>query len=301
MTYPTISIVIPTYNREQVLIETIESLLIQEKLIEEILIIDQTNKHSDDVDWKLRSWNGCGRIKWIRLQKPSIPAAMNRGLVEASSDIVLFLDDDIIPDDRLVRAHLDVYSTIEDIVAVVGKIVQPEDKMVWSGFCFDSDIACYVKNVMAGNLSVNREKAIAIGGFDENFIGAAFNFETEFAERLILSNGNIRYEPKAGIKHLRTRTGGVRAHGDFSKTILPLHSVGAYYYFLRSPNLNIPEKTTRCVTRITRSIYTKHHLKNPWYIPATIIAEFSGFLYAIFLFLKGAKLIKNNLRGEQKC
>ncbi len=52
-------------------------------------------------------------------------------------------------------------------------------------FRFNSSHPCYVRNCMSGNLSVRREEALTIGGFDENFnLTVAFRYETDFARRI---------------------------------------------------------------------------------------------------------------------
>ena len=93
-----ISIVIPTYRRDSVLIATIKHLLDLDQTPAEILVLDQTEKHQEAVENTLRDWEMAGAIKLIRLAEPSIPRAMNRGLCEARQDIVLFVDDDIVPE-----------------------------------------------------------------------------------------------------------------------------------------------------------------------------------------------------------
>src|SRR5437868_3122650 len=74
-------------------------------------------------------------------------------------------------------------------------------------FPFNSAIPAQVANVMAGNLSVRREMALAVGGFDENFVGVAYRFETEFCRRLLRAGGRVLFQPAASIHHLRTPTG----------------------------------------------------------------------------------------------
>jgi GT2 family glycosyltransferase len=297
-----LSILIPTYKREQVLLDTIHSLFKQKTFIKEILVLDQTPKHLDGTEKQLRLWFQEGLINWLHIDKPLIPRVLNIGLLKASSEVVLCLDDDILPSEDLVKRHLEAYEGHGEIWAVVGKIIQPEKKLryvegksygTWLDFPFDSTERKIVHNVMAGNLSVRRDKAIEIGGFDENFIGVAFRFETEFAERLEAHGGNVLFEPKAVINHLRHKTGGIRSIGAASsKTILPFYAVGAYYYFFRS--IKIKSKIRACSKRFIRSVCTRHHLYNPWWIPVTLIAEFIGFLWAIVLFLRGPQLKENS-------
>ncbi len=294
-----LSVVIPTYKRGEVLLNTLKYLFKQQNFIKEILVVDQTQRHTGDIERQLEDWHKQERIHWIRLKKPSTTKALNLAILKAKSEIILFLDDDIIPCDDLIDRHLKVYAQDKDIWAVAGQIIQPEKIQrknlnygVGLDFRFDSKEIRFVQNVMAGNLSVIKKKAIKVGGFDENFIGAAYRFETEFAERLIREGGKILFEPLASIKHLRTQEGGVRGFGDFRKTILPFHAVGAYYYFFRSEKVKFFLLSS--LRRFVKSIYAKHYLHKPWWIPVTLTAELLGFLWAIILVIKGPRFIREN-------
>src|SRR4051812_42964241 len=95
MTVLSLSVVIPTYRRESVLIDTLTALLALEPRPAEILVIDQTEQHEQRTERRLQELAQAGRIRHIRLNRASITAAMNEGLRKAKRDIVLFLDDDI--------------------------------------------------------------------------------------------------------------------------------------------------------------------------------------------------------------
>ena len=99
-----IAIAIPTFGRERVLIETLEDLLALCPTPNEILVVDQTPVHEPAASKRLDELQQSDRIRLL-CQKPSIPCAMNRALRESASEIVLFLDDDIIPSSDLLSAH----------------------------------------------------------------------------------------------------------------------------------------------------------------------------------------------------
>ena len=205
-----ISIVIPTYRRDAVLCDTVAALLRVPDRADEIVLIDQTETHGVEAEARLKAWSEAGAIRWIRQCPPGTTAAMNRGLREARADKVLFLDDDIVPAPDLVAGHRAAYVAHPEAWAVAGRVLQPEDPFAreaatgLSGrgrgvglredleFPFNSSTGCWVANVMAGNLSVNRARALAVGGFDENFgPPVAFRFETEFAKRVVNAGGRI--------------------------------------------------------------------------------------------------------------
>ncbi|MDB9304560.1 glycosyltransferase [Nodularia spumigena CS-591/12] len=302
-----LSIVIPTYNREQVLIDTISFLLAQVKslkLFDDLIIIDQTAQHDQLVEAQLASWHDEGCIKWIKLAKPNLTKAMNEGLFTAKSDIVLFTDDDIIPSADLLKSHIQAFLTQPDLTAVVGQVLQPKEipedipyepkgniLYRFLDFPFRSINGCWVENVMAGNLSVNRQKAISIGGFDESFTPpVASRFETEFAKRVIANGGKIWFEPSASINHLQAKTGGTRSKGNFLKSVSPIYAVGDYYYALRHGNGL--ERIIYILIRPFRQVRTKFHLTHPWWIPIKLISEVRAFYQAFQLLSKPPKLRK---------
>jgi glycosyltransferase involved in cell wall biosynthesis len=293
-----ISIAIPTYGREQTLTDTIECLLRLDPAAAEILVLDQTREHGGQTTALLQEWSDRGRIRWIRLSDPSIPVAMNRGLLDASEDIVLFLDDDIMPYPDLVSAHGEAHANDRRLVA--GRVLQPWDADVvsatWEEKQFASTECREIDRFMGGNFSLRRIDAIALGGFDENFVRAAYNFEREFADRWRCGGLAIYYCPKATIRHLKAPTGGTRSFGDHLTTLFPAHSVGAYYYLLRSEL--VEGRVREFVARPFRAVRTRHHLRRPWWIPITLMAEVMGMLWALTLHARGPRFCSARSRGR---
>lgn len=292
-----ISIVIPTLGREEVLLQTIESLLNLEAAADELLVADQTASHEPGTAAMLSRLEEKGRIRWLRLGRPSIPASMNEGLRQARGDVVLFLDDDIVPQEGLVVAHRKAHEE-DSVAAVVGMVLQPgEEPVVGSSaappgegllrdleFCFRSTEKADVWNVMAGNFSVKRTAALACGGFDERFVGVAYRFETEFCRRLRRHGGRVSYEPGAVIRHLKASSGGTRTWGHHQTSARPEHSAGDYYFaLLEGSGVEVAAYATR---RFRQETLSRFHLTHPWYIPVKALGEIRGFLMAVGLSLE---------------
>ncbi|MBK9595723.1 MAG: glycosyltransferase [Rhodocyclales bacterium] len=181
-----ITVAIPTYRREQVLLNSLDYLLALIPPPAEILVLDQTERHEPATGQRLMELHAAGRIRWLKLDTPSIPQAMNRGLLEARQDIVLFMDDDIRPEPGLIAAHAAAHQAHAEVL-VAGRVIQPwEEGIDFSGessFRFAGVNAFWIDEFMGGNFSVRREAALALGGFDENFVRVAYRFEAEFAHR----------------------------------------------------------------------------------------------------------------------
>jgi GT2 family glycosyltransferase len=174
-------------------------------------------------------------------------------------------------------------------VLVAGRVLQPwdegHDHSASTSFHFATLKPCWITEFMGGNFSVSRKTALALGGFDENFVRVAYRFEAEFAHRLIAGGRRIRFEPAACLHHLKAGSGGTRTYGEHLTAWRPDHAVGAYYYSLRT------RAWREFAKRPLRAVATRYHLAHPWRIPGTLLAEFGGMAWALALFLRGPRLI----------
>jgi GT2 family glycosyltransferase len=269
----------------------------------EILVIDQSSNYSRETVSQLQELHDSGKINWLIRDKPSIPQAMNHALLTAKFEIVLFLDDDIIPDEGLIQNHLKNYENSE-IWAVAGQVLQPGqhscDTSIRTSvakpfqgidFPFNSTKSQFVTSCMAGNFSVKKENAIQIGGFDENFIGDAYRFEAEFCMRIIQNGGAILFEPEAKIQHLQIHSGGVRSFGDHRKSPRPEITVGEYYFTLLQ--YCGFQRIRHICNRFLISLGRKFYLKYPWWLPVKLYAEIRGLFLAARLKHKGPVYIQS--------
>lgn len=299
-----VSIAIPTYGRDEVLIDTIRACLHQREPAGEVIVIDQTPEHAPAVTEILRRLHAEGRILWERRSTPSQPAALNHALRIATRPLVLFLDDDIVPSDGFIAAHAAAHAHHPDASAVVGQILQPgEAATALNGrprvtglradldFPFSSDAPAWVANVMSGNMSAKRDRALAVGGFDENFTGAvAYRFDTEFGRRLMAAGGRLLFEPAAGIRHLRATRGGTRSEGTHLTSASAAHGVGDYYFALRAGSGS--EALRHLIQRPIREVSTRFHLRHPWYIPVKLLGEIRAIYHAIRAAARGPRFIE---------
>jgi GT2 family glycosyltransferase len=296
-----VSIVIPTYRRGSVLIDTVKHLLRQQPPPGEIVLVDQTEHQPPEIEARLREWDRHGAVRWVCKDRPSVAAALNEGLLIANGEIVLFLDDDIVPGPALVAEHARNYRDPE-VVGVMGQILQPGQEPVsrvdyqagtgiWRdmAFPFNSDAPALLSNGMGGNLSVRREVALRAGGVDENFVGVAYRFETDFCRRLTRAGGKLVFDPRASLRHLQVARGGTRAFGEPLRSCSPAHSVGDYYLAFREARG--AERASYILHRFFRSVCTRYHLTRPWWIPFKLLGELRGLALAYRLSRRPPKLL----------
>lgn len=86
----TVSLIITTYNRANLVTQAIDSVLSQTRAPDEIIVIDDGS--SDDTQTVLSTYNPPVRV--IRRENGGLSAARNTGLEYATSDLIAFLDDD---------------------------------------------------------------------------------------------------------------------------------------------------------------------------------------------------------------
>lgn len=216
-----VSVAIPTYNRERVLVDTIEQVLAQDPPADEVLVIDQTSAHEPETEEYLAKTQKAGRIRWIKDSLPNLNKARNRALWETSCDVVIFVDDDVDLAPRFVEMHACNYSD-SSIVAVAGRTVQAHGNvpaattMPWVRACglepFALDGTSRIEGVasfIGANHSVRVAAIRAIGGYDEHFFGPLYN-ESDLALRLWRAGHLIVFDPEAELVHLGIPTGGCR-------------------------------------------------------------------------------------------
>jgi glycosyltransferase involved in cell wall biosynthesis len=235
-----LTIALPTFGREGVLVDTLVQIMAVKDPGMEILVVDQTPRHEPATASRLQAWVEAGALRHIQLPKPSLTAARNTALREGRGDVVLFLDDDVRVPTRLFREHVRFYCDA-NVAAVTGQVHN----------CIDPDQppsldhpeqgtrphslvqkVCTANNISGGNHSVRREVALAIGGYDEAFQGSALGEDLDFAQRLILAGHRIMYNPDAWIIHLGIRSGGC-AVGRGSPWPEWQHSSGLLLYAFR--------------------------------------------------------------------
>ncbi|WP_254567092.1 hormogonium polysaccharide biosynthesis glycosyltransferase HpsN [Oscillatoria sp. HE19RPO] len=230
MSLPSISVIIPTYNREKVLRETLADVLQQDYPDFEVLVVDQTPTHEPETDAYLQSLAESNRIQWLRLDWASLPGARNYAVRRSQGAIILFLDDDVQLPPGFLHAHARNYLDNPEIGAIAGRVFD-RMKLADSGGgltiedlppeAMDPGIAWYyidlvhtvkpqqVLSVRGCNMSFRREIFDKYGlHFDERFRGSAVREESDFCLRLRQTGYKIWYEPDAHLIHLGEETGG---------------------------------------------------------------------------------------------
>ena len=265
MQYPLISVIIPTYQREEPLKETIEDILKQDYPHFEVIVVDQTQQHQAEVQHYLEEREKKQQINWFRLNWASLPGARNYGTRRCKGEIILFIDDDVQIPEGYLFAHAKNYQLNPNIGAVAGRVFDrmkladsqkiapnlvvedlPKEAMdagiAWYYLDFVHTVkAQQVISTRGCNMSFRREIFFKYNiWFDECFRGSAVREESDFCLRIRSTGYHIWYEPAAHLVHLGEETGGCH---DVSTRSMKYQITFYHNHFLMAlKNLTISEQ-----------------------------------------------------------
>lgn len=206
------SVVIPTHNRWPQLRRVLDGFAEHAggAVAFEVLVCDDAS--DDDTTTSVASYATSAPFPLVyqRLQKRGPAAARNAGIRAARAPIVVFTDDDCIPQPGFIQRHV---TSTRPGVATIGRIewhpevpVTPLMDFLCPGYMFnyariaDANSAPY-SCFYTANASVAAVDLRTVGGFDEHFPAAAFE-DIELGYRLHRAGVRLAYAEDAVIYHL---------------------------------------------------------------------------------------------------
>jgi GT2 family glycosyltransferase/peptidoglycan/xylan/chitin deacetylase (PgdA/CDA1 family) len=211
-----IAVIIATYNRKHVLTRSLPTLLGQDLASDDYELLVVVDGSTDGTVEYLRSLKPRCRLRVLEQSNRGQAAAINTGLHAASGEIILFLDDDILCPPNLLRTHVAAHSDATTALVYGSVLLDPQTPegvaRDWAyTFCDKFFAKLTSENAHRGwklcmasaNSSAPRNVLLSSGGLDETF--AQCN-DFEFGLRLWKSGLRFRYEPKAIVHQLFTKT-----------------------------------------------------------------------------------------------
>lgn len=278
-----VSIVVPSYSMDNYynLRGAIDSLLNQSYPdIEIIVVIDMSKDLYSEI---AKAYAKQDKMKVIfSEQSLGAAAARNVGIKNASGDILAFIDDDAIADERWVEELVNAYKE-HDVKAVCGKILplwlpcKPEyfpDELYWlvgvTHKGFSQDRIAEVRNAFGANMSFRREVFDQVGLFNESFGFVRQRARYIQSEEVELS---LRMTGKFGVGVIYNPAAIVHHKIPVIKTRLKVLLKRSFYQGYSKALLWKKMKLSRSCTR-TEETYLKELLLK--YIPRRIKKVFSG-------------------------
>jgi len=297
-----IAVIFATYNRSSALVKTLNGIVSCNILPDEIIIIDQSSKVRPELFFSLKQFGERGLL--LHQTQPNAQKARNSAARKTSADILLFLDDDVLPSRDLIIRHLENYRDAS-IQAVAGFYTEPGEaeshklrSVVWWRPLtkIEKVPAFYNKKVDSPlwpscNGSIRREVFLKIGGFDERFEYTLFD-DTDLSVRMLRAGYRCVHDPAARVVHLKEPSGGNRPVRPDDEVIATRARWGnwVYFFFINWGILGIGELIYRLRTHVFRRPYLLQ--------PRLLWKAFAEFVVGSFLGLKmlskGRKLAQFN-------
>ena len=125
-----VSVIIPTFNRSNFIIEALESIFIQEYFPLEIIIVDDGS--TDDTKKVLKPY--LDRIQYIYQENKGLGPARNRGIEKATGEYIAFLDSDDRWKPNKLKVQVDLLNVKPNIAVVCTDFVNfSEDGIIFGG------------------------------------------------------------------------------------------------------------------------------------------------------------------------
>lgn len=213
----TATVVVCTRNRPALLRKCLEGIAQLERTPDEVIVVDNTSGDKE-TNAIAREFAAVYRFEPIQ----GLSRARNRGMSESNSEIVVYLDDDAVPDEHWLGNILEPFKDPK-VAAVAGRILTPEpsaendtiqvvrylsnkdpkwfEVVTFGGFCLGS------------NMAIRRSVCARKKVFDERLgKGAPFQIaEEHYALAYLVSHGYTAvYLPDAIVFHPPLRFGEVK-------------------------------------------------------------------------------------------
>ncbi len=213
-----LTVIIPTYNRcaslKKVLLNLTDQHSIDFNKLEIIVVDDGSTDETETIVSKISSGSDVN-IKYLYCKNKGPAAARNKGIVNASGDIILFIGDDIFGEPEFLFQHYSWHKTLfpEEDIAILGysPIVLPGDhktsltqewlnrkQLAYQDLTHSKEADYYY--FYTSNISLKKDFLMQNGMFDDQFPFAAGE-DIELGSRLSRAGMKLIYNKKALAYH----------------------------------------------------------------------------------------------------
>jgi GT2 family glycosyltransferase len=203
----TISLVILTYKRKELVLSLIEGIAKLKVYLEEIIIVDNNSEEQLEESLSL----AYPQIKVLSLNNNVGTEGRNLGIASSTSDIVILLDDDVF---GLTEEHVETirqrFSRDEMLAALCFKVVHAETGTVIN-WCHHKPKELFADNtfetyeITEGAVAVRRSPFLNVGGFPGHFFIS--HEGPDLALRIIDSGLSVCYDPGIVVLHHQSTLG----------------------------------------------------------------------------------------------
>lgn len=282
-----ISVVIPLYNKEHSISDTINSVLSQSFKNFEIIVVDDG---SNDKSFSVVENINDARIKLIKKRNKGVSTARNVGIKNATGEYIFFLDADDIILENCFEVLIDLVNEFPQAKIFTANFIVKESndkdivlcKRKQKGLIINPFKKLYTKQIFlrTGNMLIHYQCFDKIGLFNEEL---SIYEDLEFTIRL-MNHFKIAYTPKIVFQYIRKYSELSKSKVDINRefaSIVDLSKKGFYEKLLLGEYLAIT---------IQRKIFFEKEFNNTIYIIKKNIKSLH-FIILSYIFLKIKGLI----------
>jgi glycosyltransferase involved in cell wall biosynthesis len=210
---PTVSVVVPTYQRRDRLPPLVDAILADPAVHEAVVVVDGSTDGS--IEYLRERAAGDERLIPVLTPNRGDVAARRAGIERASGEVVLMIDDDVIPAPGLAAGHARHHARDRDLV-VVGYM--PVDAANGSGFTaelyagdyertcagYEREPESILEGLWAGNVSMRRDDCLKIG-LDSSEFERGYHADRDFGLRCRAAGLTGVFDRGLRAEHLYTR------------------------------------------------------------------------------------------------
>lgn len=213
---PEVSVIVPTYCRRASLERLLDALCKQTLPPDrfEVVVVDDGSTDGT-VEHVLRTPRPYV-LQVLQQGHRGPAAARNLGVAQASAPLVLFYDDDVVPEPASIEAHVGTHATEGPGVVVIGPMSPPgdwprpawvrweEEKLRNQYLAMQAGVwSCTERQFYTANSSLSRTLFASAGGFDTTFKRAE---DVELGYRLRNVGARFVFNPAADVQHYAARS-----------------------------------------------------------------------------------------------
>lgn len=200
-----VDIIIPTFNRAKLVTNVLDCL--SKQTVKDFRVIMVNDGSTDETKKVLEKYTEGSQLEIIILNTPNggRSKARNIGVETSDREIILFLDDDMLPEESFVSKHLNHHLENPDTILSGFQYIDPnlvendfqkykcKLESVWRDPFLNQKLEITFEkfNFTSGNMSLSKDIFIKLGGFDTRLKSAV---DFDFATRALLQNYKIYYD-----------------------------------------------------------------------------------------------------------
>lgn len=293
---PSFSIIIPTHNRPQRLVECLRALIALDYPADKLEVVVVDDGSSDSLAKVIQPFENQINVQLVVQRQSGPAAARNHGASKAQGRFLAFTDDDVAPKSDWLRRLADRLREQPDALVGGRTINALEDNIcsVASQFLIDyiyDWLNSDKKNARfftSNNMAISADAFREFDGFDTSFVRAAAE-DREFCQRWRDQGGQLIYIPKAEALHSHSLSlrSFVRQHFNYGRGAFQFHRGKANRNMglaNRKTDQDQPNSLAFCLKLFQDSFSRSgHFIRMPILMFVSQAANALGYYYARFI------------------